>query len=254
MALFLAAFGVGLSVRGKNVKAVHSAANWAEGITVDNIRRALRTSREKGWIKQDLSVTRQGQKRLSTLIPLPRQYPKRWNNTWYLISFDIPRALNYKRDRLRDTLKRLGFGKLHDSLWISPQDFLGDVADFATVDKVGSYLIPAISKELGKERSRDLADRVWKLRELEMRYFRFINALTKPGEPPSSKLFIEYASILADDPFIPIPLLPEDWHGPAAHNLAQKHFSHMLKMLKQEGEELKQEYTEKDPHEALRNS
>lgn len=200
--------------------------------------------------KKDLTVTRAGQKRLSSLLPQPRRYPSRWNNTWYLLSFDIPRSLNHQRDRLRDLLRQLGFGRLHDSLWIAPQNFLGDVLACAETEKFDHYLIPAISKELGRARSKDLADRVWKLKEIDMRYLNFINALEQ-GKPPAPQLFLEYASILRDDPFLPRPLLSEGWFGDKAHMVARKHFPAMLKEWEEEGKRLKEEYAEKDPRQIL---
>ncbi len=231
LALFLVAFGAGLASGGRSVKAVHKAANFAEGLSVESIGRAIRLSREKGWIKRDLDITREGQKRVRAMFPEARHYPKRWNNTWYLISFDIPRTLNRTRDRLRDALRRIGFGKLHDSLWICPSDFLGDVLEYAAVEKIGKYLIPAISSEVGRARSRELADQVWKLKALDYRYLMFINALAQ-GKPASPELFLEYIRIVRDDPFLPVPLLPEGWYGGEAHALARKHFSQILREQK----------------------
>lgn len=250
LALYLAAFTAGLAVSGRSTKGVHAAAHFAEGVSLDTITRAVQTSREKGWIKSDLTVTYEGQKRLSSLLPQIRSYPRRWNNTWYLISFDIPRNLNYKRDCLRQECKRLGFGKLHDSLWIAPQNFLGDVLEHAKTAHIEQHLIPAISKELGKARSRDLADQVWNLRGIDMQYLKFINALAQ-GKPATPELFLQYTSALSRDPFLPVPLLPEGWFGAQAHALAQKTFPQMMTMLKKEGVRLKEEYTEKDPREFL---
>ena len=250
LALYLAAFGAGLAVSGRSTKGVHAAAHFAEGISIDTISRAIRTSREKGWIKRDLTITREGQKRLSSLLPQVRSYPRRWNNTWYLVSFDIPRNLNYKRDCLRQECKGLGFGKLHDSLWISPQNFLGDILAHANDARIGQYLIPAISKELGRSRSRDLADQVWNLREIDLQYLTFINALAQ-RKPASPELFLNYTNTLSRDPFLPIPLLPEGWFGAQAHALAQKTFPTMMAILKKEGEQLKAKQTETDPRELL---
>lgn len=226
-ALFLMAFGAGIMAGGYNTKAVHKAAYFAEGLSVESIGRAIRLNREKGWIKRDLGITREGQKRIGAMFPEARRYPKRWDNTWYLISFDIPRTLNHQRNRLRDFLRKIGFGKLHDSLWICPHNFLGDVLEHAATENINDYLIPAISNEVGRARSRELADQVWKLGELDMRYLKFINVLAQ-GKPATPELFLEYVSIVRDDPFLPEPLLSEGWYGSEAHVLAQKHFFQML--------------------------
>jgi len=209
---------------------VHQAASWAEGITYDSITRSLKLGREKGWIKRDLNISREGQQRLKALFPQPSNYPKRWGGVWHLISFDIPRTLNAKRDALRAVLKKLGFGKLHDSLWISPHPLLGDVMDHVASIKTEAYVLPATSQELGKKRSRELATQVWKLNELDLRYVKLLGALEQ-GKKTKEELFFEYLSIVADDPFLPQPLLPEGFYGMQAHTRSRKEFAQMFQLL-----------------------
>ena len=45
-----------------------------------------------------------------------------WDRKWRIIAFDIPESLRAKRDILRNALKRLGFLKLQQSVWVYPHD------------------------------------------------------------------------------------------------------------------------------------
>ncbi len=222
--LFMLAFGIGMSTTGRSVRGVHQAAQWAEGLNVDSIRRALDQLKSKGWIKRDLHVTREGQKRLATFIPEPRKYPKRWSGIWYLISFDIPERLSWKRTNLRASLRRMGFGMLHESLWITPYNFLGDAQEHCKAERLAEYVLPATSKEVGTRASKELANRVWKLEELNRKYAKWINACNEGSADLEQEfeLIFSYSALLRRDPFLPKPLLPSPWYGERAHALFVK--------------------------------
>ena len=48
--------------------------------------------------------------------------PKRWDNKWRLIIFDIAEKHRKRRDDIRRTLVGLGFFRLQDSVWVHPYD------------------------------------------------------------------------------------------------------------------------------------
>lgn len=223
--LFFAAFGIGLSKSEYSPRGVYKAAQWAEGINVDTVARAIKYLRSKGWLKGGLEVTDEGQQRLNTFIPEARKYPRRWNGTWYLVSYDVAETLAWKRTNFRNALLRLGFGKLHASLWISPYNFLGDAEEYCKTDRLDRYVILGTSKELGTRMSQELADRVWKLEELNGGYAQWIAACKKWKREESKdpevhfSLVFGYSSILRRDPFLPRPLLPTPWYGDRAHQL-----------------------------------
>ena len=222
--LFLLAFGIGLGVSGRSTRGVHRAAKWAEGVNVDSIRRALDHLKSKGWIKRDLHVTREGQKRLNTFVPALRKYPKRWSGIWYLVSFDIPERIAGKRNNLRTTLRRIGFGKLHESLWISPYNFLGDVARYCKADQLQKFVLPAISDKVGTRQSKELADQVWNLEQLNSGYRAWMEQYKKGSADLEEqfKLIFGYSALLRRDPFLPKPLLPSPWYGERVHAMFKK--------------------------------
>ena len=219
--LFMLAFGIGLGVSGRSTRGVHRAARWAEGVNVDSVRRALDQLKSKGWIKRDLRVTREGQKRLTTFVPEPRKYPKRWSGIWYLVSFDIPERIAGKRNNFRTALRRMGFGKLHESLWISPYNFLGDAQKYYKAERLNEYVLPATSKEVGTRASKELANRVWNVDALNDEYAMWIAAYQEGSRDPEKQfnLIFTYSALLRRDPFLPKPLLPSPWFGERAHRM-----------------------------------
>ena len=48
--------------------------------------------------------------------------PKKWDGKWRVIIFDIKTKRNNIRDKLRTTLKRIGFIQLQRSVWVYPHD------------------------------------------------------------------------------------------------------------------------------------
>lgn len=47
---------------------------------------------------------------------------RRWDKRWRVIIFDIPERRRKVRDRLRNTMRELGFVRLQDSVWVYPYD------------------------------------------------------------------------------------------------------------------------------------
>src|SRR3989337_1644773 len=64
-------------------------------------------------------ITKEGRKRLRRLIP--RYDEKRvWDGRMHLVTYDIPERRYSDRQLLRMYLKKIGCGRLQDSVWITP--------------------------------------------------------------------------------------------------------------------------------------
>lgn len=184
------------------------------------LKRAIKNAREKGWIKE-LEVTAEGQKRLKTLFR-EHSSPPKWSGEWYLVSFDIPEKLRRKRDILRKKLKELGFGKLQDSIWICPFNFLGEVEEILKEHSLIPYVILSISDKVGRIGSRRLAEKVWKISKIQKEYQKFISEFEEKGNLSPLEAIFRYQSILEKDPRLPKELLPDDWAGEEAYKLYLK--------------------------------
>lgn len=53
---------------------------------------------------------------------LQNKKKRRWDQRWRVIIFDIPERRRKIRDRLRITMRELGFARLQDSVWVYPYD------------------------------------------------------------------------------------------------------------------------------------
>ena len=93
------------------------------------VTRALDRLKRKGFIrlvKQQgrghYEVTQKGSALLARYVlheqPLPR--PRRWDNRWRLLMFDIRETRKPTRENIRAALQSLGFCRLQDSVWVYP--------------------------------------------------------------------------------------------------------------------------------------
>lgn len=74
--------------------------------------------------------------------------PKRWDNKWRIVIFDIREARRSIRAKLRQTLTVLGFVRLQNSVWVYPYD----CEDFITLIKADF--------KIGKDILYIIADRI----------------------------------------------------------------------------------------------
>ena len=185
-----------------------------------SLRSALGRIKSKGWLDDNLKLTDKGQKRLDAVLPEHEKKAK-WEEKWYIVAYDIPEHKRLYRDILRNALKNLGFGRLHKSLWISPFNFLGDVEDLAKKYKISRFVLLAVSNRLGREDSAFLAERIWKLDEVNEAYEEYIEKAKEGKLSPQEKIF-SYLIILKNDPQLPKELLPENWFGEEANKIYKK--------------------------------
>lgn len=186
------------------------------------IRDGIYRLKKKSWIKEDFQLTQEGKKHLQSSLPiiLPPQY---WDGNWYIASYDIPEKMRRKRDIFRENLIKLGFAPLHASCWISPKNHFDILEKLINDYHLHSYVILAQSNKLGKENSKDLANRLWKLNKINKLYEEFISEWQKASEAEKFWLTIKYLSILKRDPQLPLELLPDNWKGREAYLKVKKY-------------------------------
>lgn len=96
-----------------------------------SVNRAFYNLLEKGMIKvvnkngkKFVEITPNGKNRLglAQMYKFKLKKPKRWDKKWRVIIFDIKINRNKLRDKLRWTLKQIGFVMLQNSVWVYPYD------------------------------------------------------------------------------------------------------------------------------------
>lgn len=79
--------------------------------------------------------------------------PRRWDGKWRLLAFDIKEERKSLRNKVRHTLKQIGFVRLQDSVWIYPYD-CEDLIMLLKVDfKVGKDLIYIIADSIENDKN-----------------------------------------------------------------------------------------------------
>lgn len=190
------------------------------GLSPSQAKNAVQNAQKKGWIRKDFKLTRQGEKRLKQILPSYRKPPK-WDKKWYLVIFDIPEKLRWKRDVLREKLKTLGLGQLQQSVWLSPYNYLYNIQQIVKRYHLEPYVILSVTDKLGQEESQFLAQKVWRLEEINQEYKDFIaeySSLKKKKIKENQRfgLKIAFLAILRRDPQLPCELLPESWQASKA--------------------------------------
>lgn len=205
----------------------------ALGLNSKTIKQTIFKMKSHGWIKKDMKLTSEGKERLKNVLPT-LLVKRKWDGNWYLVIFDIPETLHRKRDILREKLKGLGFGQLQQSVWISPLNYLNLLEKIVFDLQLGFYVIFSQTNKLGRENSQELAERIWKLKKLNMSYQKFISDW-EGTKDKTEKTFLQmrYLQILAKDPQLPKELLSTEWIGERANRLIKNvKIYNLIKKLK----------------------
>lgn len=93
------------------------------------VNQALKRLQNRGLVKitenngiKVISLTDQGMALMNKieLCKARIKIPKRWDGKWRIVIFDVKEKNKAVRDRLRETLRGLGFKRLQHSVWIYP--------------------------------------------------------------------------------------------------------------------------------------
>lgn len=171
-----------------------------------------------------LRLTSEGQKKVTRDFPLVTMQQKPWDRKWRLVIFDIEELNRSARDNLRKKLKELGFGMLQESVFITSHDLAEDIAEFITNLGLSNYVYVLETSKILVGDVRALANKVWKLDEINLAYEKIIEDLEneylnyKRGRVNrlNNKGFIAevkraYLEVLFRDPFLPREVLPLIW-------------------------------------------
>ena len=76
-----------------------------------------------------ISLSREGKKLAGKyqIDDLKINKPKKWDNQWRILIFDVPDKYKTKREALRGKLKELNLYQLQKSVWVCPYNFEKEV-------------------------------------------------------------------------------------------------------------------------------
>jgi phenylacetic acid degradation operon negative regulatory protein len=201
------------------------------GLSEGAARALLLRMRREGWLDSE----RQGREARYRLAPaissaqtrierqLRGQRPP-WEGSFNGILHEIPEQARPFRDRLRRTAQLLGYATLRPGLLIATTDRWNELRTMLPEQPPGSQLLK-VRIALAPEDSRMVAARLWNLGDLADSYRRVTAELqalaARAGDiAPGSPAFRAFAAgalpayeLTADDPDLPVDLLPDDWPG-----------------------------------------
>lgn len=92
--------------------------------------------------KTKIKLTNKGRERLVefSFDTLEIRKPKRWDEKWRIVIFDIPDRFKLAREALRAKIRELGFRQLQKSVWIHPFECEDEVLFIAEAFGVEKYV------------------------------------------------------------------------------------------------------------------
>lgn len=104
-------------------------------------------------------LTAKGREKLESLSRFHSlvKKPKRWDGKWRIVSFDVNEKRRSVRDKLRYTLRLVGFHQLHQSMWIYPYDCEDLISLLKTDLHVGKNVLYIIADKI--ESDKDIKKR-----------------------------------------------------------------------------------------------
>ncbi len=162
---------------------------------------------------------------------LYQERQKDWDGKWRVVFFDIPEDLRKVRDDLRTELKKLGFGLWQRSAWLTPFDLTQELNLYLDKQNLSDLVQVVVGERFGRLSDRDFAAAIWPLDKINKRYQHFLAGWASELKKESAAeermeaatvFQNQYFDILAEDPQLPIELLPPDWVGDKAAKLFGK--------------------------------
>ncbi|MFH1170487.1 MAG: CRISPR-associated endonuclease Cas2 [Candidatus Vogelbacteria bacterium] len=101
-----------------------------------------------------LRITREGREELKRYLTqeLKIEKPRRWDEKYRLIIFDIKEVRRKVRDELRKWLEHLGFKKLQNSVWVYPYECREVIVLLKSQFKIGQDVLYITADEIENDR------------------------------------------------------------------------------------------------------
>ena len=191
----------------------------------------------KGWIeraagraKHQYRISRSGQSHVTQLLDQIKYRSEReWDGTWEEVVFNIPERDRKRRDELRLLLVELGFGRLHNSLWLSPWSHKAEIEQYikeTSSQNDISLIHTGVSDSATNKRIGQLFE--WDWQSLDADYQIFIQEAKQFLKQKNKDSFLarqivyHYAKVLLTDPKLPDTLPVRSKRAAEAYKLYEE--------------------------------
>ncbi|WP_172600116.1 PaaX family transcriptional regulator [Sulfuricystis multivorans] len=222
------------------------------GISELAIRSAVNRLADDGWLVSEahgrcsiFSISEQGF--LRSIVPMRRVYQcpdVQWTGQWNIL---IAKEWDLERDvyaQASHDLQWAGYGRVCDNVFIRPQidgDNMLCCAGSLLEKKVVCFM-GSVKQCPINGRIEEVINRVWDISTVAARYMAFndcysplLEELSKSPSMRSAQAFAlrlfmmhDFRRIRIIDPLLPLSLLPRDWDGIKAFDLARKIYQALL--------------------------
>lgn len=234
--VYLGELSIPFQTYGKTWRAAATADRLLNQINYDVIKNAIITAKKQGYIKTVRRhawpvITQEGKRRLVSVIPIYDE-KRIWDGRMHLVTYDIPERQSDDRRFLREFLRRIGCGRLQDSVWMTPYNPIDMLRSFIAEHKLqGSIIVSDMGRDgsIGEEDIRAIVVRIYGLEAINKRYEEWLDNLgSNDVDQWSVVLFL---SILKEDPQLPFALLPTWWNGERAYEVAKVFLKNYVNLL-----------------------
>lgn len=203
----------------------------ADGRSGQYIRNVLARLKKMGYIesaeRSRYRITEVGKSFVLSFNRKPQLPAAEWDHKWQIVMFEFPDGLRRQRQMLVNHLRDLGFGRLYDSVYISPWDHSDNLAQYAAENRLASCLSVASGCAVPGLDAPGRAGEIWPIGDIRLIYeekeawFRQ-EFLPKAENIPADDrgaflLFLEIGNVISEigllDPVLPACLLPDSWKG-----------------------------------------
>lgn len=174
-------------------------------------------------------------------------WARKWDGKWRILMFDMPKAPQRPRARLRKVLLENGFGCLQGSVWITP-DPLDKIRKQLRGDRHPSSLLLFEGNTIGGEKTKQMVTSAWKFHDINWLWAEYERSLNlgqrffKDDSMDSEELkkwaigdYCAWKSVLERDPFLPKQLLPVNYRGQTIWKKRIQFWEKLSKHLKKTG-------------------
>jgi len=186
--------------------------------------------RDSDWIPK---LTEKAHGLIANEVDPEMEWGRDWDGRWRTLTFDISAGERKERQRLDTWLKRMRFGHLQGSLWITARPYMDWAGELESLDLDPRSVIFMDGRPLGRLSDELIVERSWDFEEVDKRYQAYLQFLEK-NRPDGNggdvvANFVDWfrreselwRAVLEEDPLLPKALLPRAYRGMEAYREKQ---------------------------------
>lgn len=205
-----------------------------QGYSSASIRNALSHLKKEGYVvspaRSQYEITSSGRSFIRSINLKPQLYGQAWDGSWQAVMVEIPESERKKRDRFRADILQVGFGLLHNGVYIAPWDYTAEIEHLVDKHDIGAYVTVFEGRITNRSIAPEEASAIWSLDAVQRHYEQQRAWFEEEFAPQAKQVFASGCDPMACfllyltlgqaiselyllDPMLPEALLPAGWIG-----------------------------------------